>query len=283
VDAAEVQELKNGALAPCTGMDYETPTAFNDGAQSEARFSYPNQVATDRAGNIYVLENRTPANSPVLGVTGLYVRKIGTDGRTSTLVSEPSFNRPAGMAADAGGNLYFVEASRVLSRPFPARGGAVWKRAPDGTLSVLAGSSFRDNTSIAPDIVDGQGGNARFGSPGLAGMDSDGNLYVQDQNSASQTVYRKVTPGGAVTTIPQLPPGLGLAPDGFRYAVDNQAIYRVADDGSRAVVAGRAGQRGTMLGDLPGGFDDPHIAPAGPNSFIVTSGNAVLRLVTGAK
>jgi phosphoribosylformylglycinamidine (FGAM) synthase-like amidotransferase family enzyme len=111
----------------------------------------------------------------------------------------------------------------------------------------------------------------------MAGIDGEGNIYVNDAGSV-----RKVTPDGMVTTIPALPAALGRAPDGFRYKADQSGwrVTRVNADGSETTVAGAAEVPGTVLGALPGGLNAPRaIVPAGPYSFAIAAGNAILKLV----
>lgn len=274
VHAAKVSVLSNGAAQACAGLDYEEP-ATTDGDAASARFHQPHDLATDRAGNIFVQEDRTVYGGHVLSSRGLFVRKVAPDGVTSTVVSDAGFGTMAGIVTDSANNVYFVERG-PLGALHSANGGSIWKLGTDGTLRVLAGKPFRDG--VVREVVDGQGGAARFALPTLLGIDRSDNLYVSDL-LVSRTLYRKITPAGIVTTVDKVPDEVGLAPDGKRYVAEGHAVYRVAGDGSRTLVAGRPGMRGTILGALPGGLDQPVIAPAGPGVFHVISGQALLRLV----
>lgn len=98
------------------------PGAAN-GAADAATFYFPNSVATDAAGDVYVSD----------GVNNL-IRKITPDGIVSTLAGSgsagaadstgiaASFNDPAGLAVDAAGNVYVADAGNNLIRKITATG-----------------------------------------------------------------------------------------------------------------------------------------------------------------
>lgn len=274
VQSARVWTLADGTAQACAGQDY-VPHAAVDGSGASARFFRPSDLAVDRAGNIFVQEDRTAYGGNMLSSRGLYVRKVTPAGQVSTVVSDDTFGSMGGMTSDSASNVYFVERG-PLGALHPANGGAIWKLAADGRLSVLAGKPYREGA--VREIVDGQGAAARFALPGLAGIDRSDNLYVNDLDLAGRTLYRKITPAGLVTTVDKVPEEASLAPDGRRYAAEDQAVWRLAADGSRSVIAGRPGRRGNLLGALPGGLDQPRIAPAGPGVLYVISGQALLRL-----
>jgi len=242
-----------------------------DGNAGNARFSLPQRVAADTAGNIYVADHVGGYTNMTLTPTGLYLRKIAPGGQVSTLLTDSGFGVPSGMAADRNGNIYVSEQAYPgthSTRP----GGTIHKITPDGTMTVLAGPATPDYSGPA---VDGAAAAARFTLPVLLGVDTDGNVYVNDNG------IRKITPDGTTSTIAALPAGLLAAPDGNVYAIRaNDTVVKVAADGSETVVAGVAGQAGTVLGALPGGLLQPAaVVPTGLYSFAVLSGEAVLRLV----
>src|SRR5471032_2417203 len=242
-----------------------------DGNAGNARFSLPQRVAADTAGNIYVADHVGGYTNMTLTPTGLYLRKIAPGGQVSTLLTDSGFGVPSGMAADRNGNIYVSEQAYPgthSTRP----GGTIHKITPDGTMTVLAGPATPDYSGPA---VDGAAAAARFTLPVLLGVDTDGNVYVNDNG------IRKITPDGTTSTIAALPAGLLAAPDGNVYAIRaNDTVVKVAADGSETVVAGVAGQAGTVLGALPGGLLQPAaIVPTGLYSFAVLSGEAVLRMV----
>lgn len=161
--------------------------------------------------------------------------------------------------------------------------------SPEGRVRTLAGAGAG--------FADGTGEAARFSGPNGIALGPDGNLYVADAGNAR---IRRVTPGGAVTTIagdgvrglldgPGLsarfayPTGLAFDPDGRLYVVDRWAhcVRSVAADGAVTTVAGN-GVPGFV--DGPGSearFDNPLSATWDPEwGLVVTdSGNHALRRV----
>lgn len=109
------------------------PGAGN-GPAATASFYFPNSVATDTAGNVYVSD----------GVNNL-IRKIspqgivstlagnGTAGATDSTGTAASFNQPAGLALDAAGNVYVADAGNNLIR----------KISPGGAVTTVAGSGLQ--------------------------------------------------------------------------------------------------------------------------------------------
>ena len=162
--------------------------AYVNGAAATARFSNPNGIAIDAAGNIFVADS-----------SNLTVRKISTTGVVSTLTGSPAGGlpgfvdgppgtaqiAPVGIVSDGAGTLYITE-------PYNK---AVRKIAADGTVTTIAGAG-----PYSSGLVDGTGGAALFGGPRHIAMGPGGNLYVLDYYSGTQAI-RMVTPAGVVTTI----------------------------------------------------------------------------------
>ena len=137
-----------------------------DGSSTAATFSYPSGVATDAAGNVYVVE---PGNH--------LIRKITPSGVVSTLAGSgqagsadgtgtvATFSYPFGLATDAAGNVYVADQFNSLIR----------KITPSGVVSTLAGNAGMYGS------VNGDGSQAKFNFPiGLA-TDAAGNVYVADK------------------------------------------------------------------------------------------------------
>ncbi|WP_374361737.1 hypothetical protein [Pseudoduganella danionis] len=274
----QVQQSTSSAslLAGLEGNSYSE----RDGAGAVARFVNPYLLSADLNGNLYVIDSTPGAGGYQLEIGGILLRKINAEGVVSSIPVSSQLV-PTGMVTDSDGNVYISVRGPLSTLIGVAPGGAVYKVTAQGNASIWAGSQ-QTGTGATP--VDGTGSNAVFVRPTVLGVDSEGNVYLKDENfyvSPSVSTFRKISPQGQVSTIPALPDDLDKAPDGYRYTADPErsVIYRLAADGNKTVAAGVVAQRGTRLGQLPGGLDRPRsLVPTGPGSFAVISGAAVLRL-----
>jgi hypothetical protein len=144
-----------------------------DGVASQAQFSLPRDICSDKIGNIFV----TCFDSNI-------IRKIAPEGMVSTLVGEGTnieaeFNSPGGMCTDKEGNIYVCDRGNHRIR----------KISPEGCVSTIAGNSdgYRD----------GRIDEAQFSRPTLICSDTQGNLIVVDK----QCKIRRITAEGIVSTI----------------------------------------------------------------------------------
>lgn len=192
-----------------------------DGTGSAARLYDPQNLAVDRAGNIYVADGMgdvvrmiTPA-----GVVTTLAGTPETSGSADGTGSAASFNDPTGINVDLLGNVYVADYGNDIVR----------KIAPGGVVTTIAGSPLTQGSA------DGTGSAANFNGPAGVGVDSSGNVYVAD--SGNDTV-RMINPSGFVTTV------AGKAGDGdgvnglatdARFntpgdvSIDNSGIVYVAD------------------------------------------------------
>src|ERR1041385_8451402 len=93
------------------------------------------------------------------------------------------FNQPYGLARDrVNGTLYVADWNNH----------AIRKIAPDGTVSIFAGSPGN------PGSTDGTGSSARFFAPMGVAVDAAGNVLGAD--TQNHTV-RRITPAGVVSTV----------------------------------------------------------------------------------
>ncbi|NBV85432.1 MAG: hypothetical protein EBS01_04025, partial [Verrucomicrobia bacterium] len=172
----------SGSVTTIAGTASES--GATDGALALARFNYPQGVAGDSLGNIYVSDtnNFTIRKITSSGVVSTLAGSAGLSGSGNGVGAAARFYYAMGLVADNRGNVFVADRSNHIIR----------KITSDGTVSTFAGYPG------AAGVTDGQGSNARFYDPFGICVDAAGNLYVTDQ---SWYTVRKITPGGNVTTI----------------------------------------------------------------------------------
>jgi hypothetical protein len=268
----------DGKASTLAGLGDDSYLAV-DGDGAAARYVKPGMLAADQAGNVYSLDN---ADNGQYGT--IVIRKTTQTGQVSTYanITLDLLGSVTGMLVTPAGQLTLSLTQTQGGTPYNNAGSTIYQVDAGNKLTLIAGAPGI-NTSGALQ-QDGTGAAARFVHAVLAGVDSAGNLYVQDNINyvSSAATVRKITPQGVVSTIAALPAGLGTAPDGNRYVITEHSISRVTPAGVSTVVAGSGlfYQQGIVLGPLPGLLGQvSSIVPTGPNSFAVASGSAILRLV----
>ena len=201
-------------ITPAGAASVVTPSSSSDG--SGIVIESPRGLAIDAAGNLYIADSARAT-----------IRKLTPAGDITILAGEPHaigfadgvgraarFTRPIDMAIDRFRNLLVID------------GHAIRRVDPSGEVLTLAGSVSE------PGHVDGAGAAARFYVPSGLTVDDEGNADVAD---TMNSVIRKITPSGVVTTVAGRPGVLGFQP-GPLPAVLNRP-YRVAIRGRDLYVA----------------------------------------------
>ena len=145
-----------------------------DGTGKNASFNEPSAEVFDASGNLYVSD-----------VTSRLIRKITPEAVVSTLAGGnkagqaldgkgalASFTFPAGMAIDAGGDLYLADAGDNLIR----------RITPDGVVTTIAGNGKEGADN-------GNGKDASFYLPQGIAIDKSGAIYVAD---TANNLIRKI-------------------------------------------------------------------------------------------
>jgi len=197
--------------------------SLTNGIGVSATFYYPNSIATDDLGNLLVSDagnnviRKISATSLVSTIAG-NGNAIDTDGPAASA----SFNIPAGLVADAAGNIYVADIGSSQIRKISPAGSvttlvshsaglslsfgicidnagnlyvteasSICKITPNGILTIVAGNPI-------PGYKDGNGILASFNNPHGLVLDASGNLYVAD---AANNAIRRISPNGDVITI----------------------------------------------------------------------------------
>ena len=265
-----------------------------DGLGSAAKFSAPEGVALDAAGNVYVADtrNHTIRKITAAGLVSTLAGSGGQRGAVDGAGDAALFNAPQSLAVDFSGNVYVADTGNATIR----------KITGAGQVSTLAGSAGQDGS------LDGLGSSALFGRPNGVAVDAAGNVYVSDNWTAT---IRKITPEGAVTTLAGLPgqassadgpgsaagfnPATGLAVDaaGVIYVADrdNNALRRITPDGFTGTILGDVAAGINRLGSLRDGVDLPlptsygalasprAVAVGADGSLYITASHGVMKVV----
>ncbi|MFZ4515692.1 MAG: fibronectin type III domain-containing protein, partial [Acidimicrobiia bacterium] len=153
-----------------------------DGGQaSSAQFAFPDGVAVDPMGNVYIADN---SNRRVRKITnGVISTFAGTGSWGSTGDGGSAVNAslvaPFGVAVDRSGNVFISDLGYNTVR----------RVARDGIITTIAGNGSSG--------FSGDGGpatSARLNAPSGLAVDSAGNIYIADQYNHR---VRKLTPNGA--------------------------------------------------------------------------------------
>ena len=156
------------------------------GAAVAAQLYYPNGVAPDGAGNLYIADSfnhrirKVDAAGVISTVAGDGTRGYGGDGGAA--VAAQLF-APRGVALDGAGNLYIADNANNRIRKVDAA----------GVITTVAGDGTRGSG--------GDGGPAtaaQLSSPRGVALDGAGNLYIADRSNHR---IRKVDAAGAITTV----------------------------------------------------------------------------------
>jgi sugar lactone lactonase YvrE len=258
-----------------------------DGNGANARFKFPNDVAVDAQGTIYVSDGDNFTVRRIRnGVVSTLAGRAGEQGSVDGNGSNARFERPTGISVDGLGNVYLGD----------RLGEAVRKIDPAGNVSTLAG------TSNAPGAEDGIGAQARFSQPDGIAVDSAGNVFVSDRRNNN---IRKISSSAVVTTlagtVPQsgstdgtgdqarfsVPDGIAIDALGNALVADrgNEVIRKISPDGQVTTLAGTPDATGNSDGTgNSAAFDSPSdvaVDPAG-NTYVADNDNNTIRKISPA-
>ncbi len=270
-------------LAGTAGLSGST-----DGTGAAARFNFPQGIATDSAGNVYVADtvNSTIRKITPAGVVSTLAGTAGLSGSTDGTGAAASFSFPQGVATDNAGNVYVADAFNSTIR----------KITPPGVVTTLAGMAGVFGSA------DGTGAAARFNSPTGVATDSAGNVYVADNVNST---IRKITPAAVVTTLAgkagvfgspdgtgavasfNFPRGVATDSAGNVYVADtaNSTIRKITPAGVVTTLAGAAGVFGSADGTgAAARFNSPFgvATDSAGNVYVADAFNSTIRKITPA-
>jgi gliding motility-associated-like protein len=246
-----IREISPAGVVTTFAGSHTGVAGFTDGQDTSARFNYPDGLAFDTLGNLFVSDYNNSA-----------IRKITPGGMVTTFYQNTAILfDPQALFFDSAGNLIFGL----------QYGDQVVKLSPSAVLTIIAG------VNRVPGSTDGVGTAALFAGPVDTRLNAAGNLIVADSRNNEM---RSITPDGTVTTIagsanstvlyangPALAArfnfltGVEIGPGGIIYIVDllNNDIRTMMPDGTVSLLAGSPSQTpGNADGILTAAqFDQP--------------------------
>lgn len=277
-------------------------TGHDDGPASTATFQFPQAVATDGAGNVYVADQnnhivrKITAFGTVTTIAGNFTLGSGYAGDNGP-ATDAQISDASGIAVDGAGNIYFSDFNNQVIRKIDAA----------GNISTFAGNNLLGAGYLGDN---GPATDAQISGPTGVVVDAAGNVYFAESGN---NVIRKVDPAGIISTYA----GNGLLPGGYSgdngpataarfndiegLAIDGQGNIYVAQfpdfvvrriDANTGIVTTIAGDgtNSTTPGEGDGGaataasISSPYgvAADRSGNVYIVDANNSVIRRINSA-
>lgn len=182
--------LATRTFTPGTGRGGSTCSpSGDDGPAIAANVCFPNRLAVDQTGNVYLIDVGVVREITTNGI----IRRVagggasGADGVPATTASL----RPFALNIDARGILFITEADTSgLQRSDFSR---VRKVTPDGIITTIAANTVSGYSGDGGPAV-----SAQLSQPGPIAVDAEGNLYIADYRNSR---IRKVSADGVIRTV----------------------------------------------------------------------------------
>jgi sugar lactone lactonase YvrE len=292
----------DGTLSTLAGQGHDSRGFAGDGGPAtEGKLNFPEGVAADGVGNVFIADTvnhrvrKVAPDRTLTTLAGNGAQGFAGDGGPATA---GELAAPSGVAVDGVGNVFIADTLNHRVRQV----------APDGTLTTLAGNGVAD---FAGDGGPATGGALNFPA-GLA-VDGDGNVFIADTGNHR---VRKVALDGTLTTVAgnaafdtngnaiadfsgdggpatdgalAFPSGVAVDGVGNLFIADqnNDRVRRVAPDGTLSTVAGGAEPGGAFTFALlpsPAALalmDDGLAIAAGARAFAIDLSAASVAVVAG--
>jgi uncharacterized protein (TIGR03437 family) len=279
---SRIRKVSNGVITSVVGNSLNG----DSGPASSGELSYPEGVAMDATGNLYIAEVgnnriRKISNGVITTVAGNGTQGFSGDNGPAT---SAQLANPVGVAVDSAGSVYIADRNNHRIR-----------KVSGGVITTVAGNGTQGFSGDS-----GPATSAELNYPGGVAVDATGSLYIADVGNSR---IRKVS-GGAITTVAgNGAPGLGGGDNGPAtsaplslsngIAVDsagnlyipefNRSDVRKVTNGVITTVAGNGtpGFSGDNGSATSAQFDDPEgvaVDSAG-NLYIADWGNNRIRMV----
>ena len=267
-DTARIRQVINGVISTVAG-DGTQGFSGDDGPAMNAQLRFPNGIAVDSAGNVYIADTannriRTISNGAIATVAGNGISGFSGDNGPSI---SAELSSPIAVALDPAGNLYIADSLRV-------------RKVGNGIITTVAGDG---ELRVGGD--NGPAESAQLYDPYGIAVDSAGNVYIAD---TLNNRIRKVS-NGVITTVA----GNGRA--GFAgdngsamsaqlftpiaVAVDSAGILYIADINNLRIRQVSNGVITTVPGTA--GFEPYGVAVDSAANVYIAAGNQIIKVANG--
>jgi len=243
-DSQRIRRVDTNGVITTVAGNGTAGSSGDGGPATSASLSYPNGVAVDGGGNLYIADSSNNPRIRRVGANGIITAFAGSgnsyfsgDGWPAT---SASLANPTAVAVDGSGNLYIAD----------RRNSRIRRVGTNGGITTFAGNGT--------DGFGGDGGlatSASLRSPTGVAVDGSGNLYIA---AYANNRVRRVDTNGVITTFAggiygfggdgglatsaslRDPTGVAVDGSGNLYIADqnNQRIRRVDPNGIITTVAG---------------------------------------------
>jgi trimeric autotransporter adhesin len=264
------------------------------GLATSARLNYPDAVAVDAAGNIYITDTWNNCIRIVTKSTGI-INTVAGDGTSGYggdggLATSARLYNPSGVAVDASGNIYIADTTNGRVRVVTKSTGIITTVAGTGT----SGYGGDGGSAIS----------ARLHIPYDVAVDASGNVFIADTDNNRIRLVTKST--GIITTVAgdatsgySGDGGLAISaifsdPRGVAFDVSGNIFIADTNNSCIRMVTKSTGIITTVAGDATSGYSgdgglatsarlyNPHdvAVDASGNIYIVDTYNHRIRMVT---
>jgi sugar lactone lactonase YvrE len=234
-------------LSTYAGTPHVSGNSGNGGSATQAQFAYPEDVAVDAAGNMYIADysshviRKVTPDGLISTVAGNGVDAVSGDGGPAT---SASIGGPWGVDVDAAGNIYITDQDW----------GVIRKVTPAGIISTVAGTpgGYYDSGDGGPAT------SATLAYPGNVAVDAAGDIFISDYDGqrvrevyAATGIISTVAGGGTNGAVNYSGPATGaqlsymlyvaLDASGNLYLTDGITVRKMDPSGNLTTVAGTGG------------------------------------------
>lgn len=168
-----------GKIATLAGLGPDHEGYSGDkGPATEAKLNFPEGVAVDKNGNIYIADSNNNVIRKISSGIITTIAGTGADGYSGDggLATRATFSSLKGIAVDSDGNIYIADSGNSVIR----------KINTTGIISTIAGNGTMGYSGDGAAAV-----NAQLSNPWSVAVDKDGNVYIADSGNSAIRVVAK--------------------------------------------------------------------------------------------